>query len=75
MTKHKCAHDMHFDDSRGRCVQDETVNGAEDPNSRSKASSPLTFPTHKKRGDIQECISRKSSIYKSNGFRNRRETQ
>jgi len=42
---------QHFDDKLGRCVNKEY---SEDPNSRSKASSPLVFPTHKKRGEIQK---------------------
>jgi len=51
-----CPTDMIFSKQHGKCIQPdlEVVNGAEDPNSRSKASPNLTFPTVKKRGDIQK---------------------
>lgn len=70
-----CPHNQHFDEERGRCVDNEmekkhddcsqldvdlnrcipeTVDGAENPNSRSKSSPNLTFQTHKKRGEIKK---------------------
>lgn len=54
--KKNCPTDMIFSKNHGRCIQPdlESVDGAENPNARSKAKSPLVFPTHKKRGDIQK---------------------
>jgi len=55
--KHKCPTDMIYSIKAGQCIPKselETVDGAVDPNSRSKASSPLIFPTVKKRGDIKK---------------------
>jgi len=60
MTTHpkdkNCPTDMIFSKKYGKCINPEleVVNGAEYPNSRSKASPNLTFPTVKKRGDIQK---------------------
>ena len=42
---HNCPNNQKYDEERGRCVDKETVDGAENPNSRSKTSSPLTFPS------------------------------
>jgi len=49
--KHKDCSQLDVD--LNRCIP-EVVSGAENPNDRSKASSPLTFPTHLKRGDIKK---------------------
>ncbi len=54
MSKHNCPKNMVWSDKKGRCINPELEAVPEDPNSRSKASSPLIFPTHKKRGDIQK---------------------
>ena len=53
---HNCPEGHVWSDKHGKCVQPdlETVDGAENPNSHSKASSPLVFPTHMKRGDIKK---------------------
>lgn len=54
--KHNCPTDQHYDEKRGRCVNNEmeTVSGAENPNSKSRASPNLTFQTRKKRGEIKK---------------------
>ena len=54
MTKHSCPKKMIFSKQHGKCIQPdlEVVNGAENPNDRSKASPNLTFPNAiRKRGD------------------------
>jgi len=55
MSKHICAKDMIFSDEKGKCVITalETVDGAEDPNSRSRSAKNLTFPTHTKRKEVR----------------------
>ena len=56
MSKHSCPADMIFSKKHGKCIQPdlEVVQGAEDPNSRSRASPNLTFPTHKKRKEVRQ---------------------
>ena len=51
---HSCAKNMIWSDQRCRCIQQDLEAVPENPNDRSKAFSPLVFPTHKKRGDIQK---------------------
>jgi len=50
-TKHKDCSQLDVD--LNRCIP-EKVSGAEDPNSRSKASPNLSFPTHMKKGQINK---------------------
>jgi len=49
--KHKDCSQLDVD--LNRCIP-EVVSGAENPNSRSRASPNLTFPTHKKKGQINK---------------------
>ena len=49
MTKHNCPTDFIFSKKAGRCVNKDLEAVPEDPNLRSKATSPLTFPTHMKK--------------------------
>ena len=53
---HNCPEGQVYSNKAGKCVTPdlETVDGAENPNVRSRAAPNLTFPTHKKRGDIQK---------------------
>lgn len=52
MAKHNCPTDMIFSKKHGRCIQPDLEAVPEDPNSKSKASPNLTFPTAiRKRGD------------------------
>lgn len=50
-TGHNCADDLVYSDRKGKCInpklEDESKEYLENPNSRSKASSNLTFPTAK----------------------------
>jgi len=58
MTTHpkdkNCPTDMIFSKKHGKCIQPDLEAVPDDPNSRSKATSPLVFPTHMKRGDIKK---------------------
>jgi len=60
--KHKCPDDLIYSVKAGKCIntnlrdmsEQETVDGAVDPDSRSRAAPNLTFPSNKRRGDIQK---------------------
>jgi len=40
---HNCPNNQHYDEERGRCVNNEMNEYSEDPNNRSKSASNLDF--------------------------------
>jgi len=49
-----CPDSMIFSKKHGKCIQPDLEAVPEDPNSRSKSSPNLNFPTHKKKGEINK---------------------
>ena len=51
--KHNCPTSHVWSPQKGKCIQPDLEAVPENPNTRSKASPNLTFPTRKKRGEIK----------------------